>query len=192
MERHWLVGVGVALGMLAGPLAAEEATGFEVARKRLEQVRAGRVGIRAVGSGPIAGSHHGNWVGENRLWWEEAKPAERSEGRLQAGPDRLSYTWSFRGKPQEGVLRLSGPAGALRGDWRDSWHQTTETAFHGRLSDGVVLLYGTYPAGEGPDWGWRIEIDTRDPEHLTLRMFNLFPDGTIVQAVDLHGSRAGR
>jgi hypothetical protein len=28
--------------------------------------------------------------------------------------------------------------------------------WHGALQEGVLTLYGTYPAGEGPDWGWRI------------------------------------
>jgi hypothetical protein len=60
---------------------------------------------------------------------------------------------------------------------------------HGRLDDGTLVLYGTYPAGAGPEWGWRIGLDTRDSEHCALRTFNLQPDGPAVQAVDLRGAR---
>jgi hypothetical protein len=60
---------------------------------------------------------------------------------------------------------------------------------HGLFEENVLRLYGTYSGGEGPDWGWRIELDLRDPEHATLEMFNLEPAGAIHPAVLLRGNR---
>ncbi len=131
----------------------------------------------------------GGWYGPNRLWLEGPE-AERSEGTLSVEPRSLTYSWSFRGTGHSGRIELFGPAGALRAEWKDSFHAATGMTLHGLMVDGVVRLYGTYPAGEGPDWGWRIELDFRDPEHVTLRMFNLFPDGNVVPAVDLRAGRA--
>jgi hypothetical protein len=138
----------------------------------------------------IPDSHRGAWRGPNRLWFEDPKSPERSDGLIDAEASSLRYRWSFRGAPQEGELRLAGPAGAVRGDWKDSWHMSNGAVMHGHAADGVLVLYGTYPAGDGPDWGWRIELDWRDPEHLSLRMFNLEPAGPAVPAVDLRGARA--
>jgi len=41
---------------------------------------------------------------------------------------------------------------------------------------GLLVLYCTYPAGDGPEWGWRIELDTSEAEQCTLRMYNLQPE----------------
>jgi len=62
---------------------------------------------------------------------------------------------------------------------------------HGHVDGSTVLLYATYPAGDGsPDWGWRIVLDYCDPEHFSFRMFNVLPDGREALAVDLCGARA--
>jgi hypothetical protein len=137
----------------------------------------------------IPASHHGAWRGPNRLWLEDPATPERSQGTLEASSASLSYTWSFRGAEQTGKIALSGPAGSLRANWTDTFHAKDGMVLHGRLLDGEIVLYGTYGAGEGPDWGWRIEIDGRDPEHLVLRMFNLEPEGAPAPAVDLRGAR---
>lgn len=137
----------------------------------------------------IPSSHHGSWKGENRLWLEDPRAPERSEGELELGAGSLRYAWQFRGAPQSGAIELSGPPSSLRADWKDSWHARDGMLLHGYLADGVLSLYGTYPAGDGPAWGWRIELDVRDPEHAVMRMFNVEPAGAIVPAVDLRGSR---
>jgi hypothetical protein len=136
----------------------------------------------------IPASHHGTFRGPNRLWFEGPSP-DRCEGTIESTASNLRYTWSFRGKPQHGEMELAGPAGALRCSWKDTWHAEQGMVLHGHARDGEVILYGTYPAGNGPEWGWRIDIDARDPEHLLLRMFNLEPDGAPVLAVDLRGGR---
>ena len=137
----------------------------------------------------IPSTHHGSWRGPNRLWLEDPTVPQRSAGTLEATEAALSYTWSFQGAEQRGEIALSGPAGALRANWTDTFHAKEGVVLHGRSLDGQILVYGTYGGGDGPDWGWRIEIDSRDPEHLVMRMFNLPPSGPPVPAVDLHGAR---
>ena len=137
----------------------------------------------------IPTTHHGAWRGPNRLWLEDPKLPERSDGTLEAKSAALSYTWSFRGEAQRGEIALSGPPGSVRANWTDTWHAKDGIVLHGLSQDGQILLYGTYGGGEGPDWGWRIEIDSRDPEHLVVRMYNLLPEGPPVPAVDLRGAR---
>ena len=137
----------------------------------------------------IPATHHGSWRGPNRLWLEDPIVPLCSDGTLEATASSVKYTWSFQGADQHGEIALSGPAGALAAAWKDSWHAATGMSLHGLAADGQILLYGTYPAGDGPDWGWRIEIDARDPEHLVLRMFNVPPSAAAVPAVDLRGSR---
>ena len=137
----------------------------------------------------IPSTHHGAWRGPNRLWLEDPAAPERSEGTLEATASTVKYTWSFKGAAHHGEISLAGPAGALAATWTDTWHAEQGMLLHGLSQDGQILLYGTYPAGDGPDWGWRIEIDGRDPEHLGLRMFNVPPAGAAVPAVDLRGTR---
>lgn len=136
----------------------------------------------------IPDSHHGNWSGPNRLWFEPSS-TERCDGTLSVAATLVEYGWSFRGKPQTGRMALFGPAPSVRAEWRDSWHMGAGMQLNGFVEDGVLRLFGTYPAGDGPEWGWRMELDWRDPEHFVLRMFNVEPDGTIQAAVDLRGGR---
>lgn len=133
---------------------------------------------------------HGNWSGTNKLWFDQPS-AELSDGTTSVSERLLQYTWSFRGEPHTGMLTLHGPATSFRATWRDSWHHAETTTMHGFATDGLFKLYGTYPDNAGGEWGWRIELDLRDPDVCQLRMFNVEPNGTIHIAVDLRGERAG-
>lgn len=137
----------------------------------------------------LPSSHHGTWRGPNRLWLEDPVVPERCDGTIEAAATVLTYGWSFRAEPQQGRLELAGPAAALRAIWSDSWHAKGGMTLHGCADGRSLRLYGTYPAGEGPDWGWRIELDAQDPEHLTLRMYNVPPDAAPALAVELRGAR---
>jgi len=136
----------------------------------------------------IPSSHHGSWKGPNRLWFEDPSKPERSDGSLEVSAAKVAYTWSFKDSPEKGEIELFGPAGSVRAGWTDSWHAKKCMTLHGCFAEGCLVLYGTY--GEEQEWGWRIELDTRDPEHFVMRMFNLMPDGDIAPAVDLRGARA--
>lgn len=137
----------------------------------------------------LIATHHGAWKGENRLWMEDPSKPERSDGTLELAAASIRYTWSFRSKPHQGEIALAGPPGALRADWKDSFHAENGMQLHGCLEHDVLSLYATYGAGDGPDWGWQIELDLRDPEHATLAMFNLEPSGAVHPAVWLRGAR---
>ena len=118
-------------------------------------------------------------------------PAHVCDGGLVVAADRVSVRWSHEGAPKEGELVLSGPSPSCRGDFTDTFHAVTGLVLHGHVQGSALLLFGTYPAGDGlPDWGWRIVLDWCDPDHFGLRMFNVLPDGTDVLAVDLFGARA--
>lgn len=134
--------------------------------------------------------HRGFFRGPNRLWLMPGTPVSRSEGTLEAGASRIAYTWAHEGKRHEGTLELFGPLASCRGELRDTFHAESGLTLHGFSEDGVVRLFTTYPAGEGPDWGWRIELDLRDPEHFLIRMYNCLPGGPTVLAMELRGARA--
>ena len=117
-------------------------------------------------------------------------PAHVSDGTLEISADRVSVRWAHEGVPKQGELVLRGPAPACRGDFTDTFHATTALVLHGHAPGSSLLLYCTYPAGEGlPDWGWRIVLDWCDPDHFTFRMFNVLPDGMDALAVELRGAR---
>ena len=139
----------------------------------------------------IAQTHRGRWHGPNRLWLDDpAKtPADTSDGSIDATAGCISYTWSRNEKAHHGKLELFGPEGAAGARWRDTFHSDSETVLHGFLHEGVVKLFGTYPAGDDTHWGWRIELDLRDPDAFVLRMFNVPPEQAPVPAVVLHGRR---
>jgi hypothetical protein len=138
----------------------------------------------------IPASHHGRFAGVNRLWFRPGTPAHVSDGTLVVAADRVAIAWVYEGAPKEGALVLRGPGPACRGDFTDSFHASSGMVLHGNAPGGGVLLYATYPAGEGlPDWGWRITLDWCDPDHFTFRMFNVLPDGAEALAVDLRGAR---
>ena len=136
----------------------------------------------------IPASHHGAWRGANRLWMESPEP-DRSDGTMDLAETTISYTWAFQGAPQQGRIDLFGPGGAVRAEWKDTFHASDGMTLHGAMSGGVLELSTTYGAGDGPEWGWRIVLDTLDPEHLTLRMFNILPGDTSMPAVALLATR---
>lgn len=139
----------------------------------------------------IPSSHQGRFVGPNRLWLMPGTPVNVSDGSLELTADRVQIRWAYEGAAKEGEIVLSGPASSCRGSFKDTFHAPDGMVFHGAVSGRELRLYGTFPVGDGsPEWGWRITLDWADPEHVTLRMFNVKPDGEEALAVDLRGSRA--
>ena len=51
------------------------------------------------------------------------------------------------------------------------------------ISNGNVEVRGSYPAGDGPDWGWRIVLSPARAR-LEITMFNVTPDGAEERAVE--------
>ena len=140
----------------------------------------------------IPSTHHGQFSGSNRLWFMPGTPAHVSEGTLIVTADRVSVRWAHEGVQKEGEIVLSGPGPSCRGDFTDTFHATTTLVLNGYVEGSAVRLFCTYPAGDGsPSWGWRIVLDWYDPDHFSLRMFNVLPSGKEALSVDLMGARVG-
>ncbi len=130
----------------------------------------------------------GEWTGTNELYLPGAPPDASPSGVamttvLDGRFVRLDYTWAAKDKPQQGSL-LVGRDSAC---WVDTWHMGRKMLW---MKSGSDLSYtGTYPAPDGPDWGWRIEITRTQDGHLRLGMTNIEPDGTEEPAVSAVYSR---
>lgn len=116
----------------------------------------------------------GGWKGTKTVWpgpgadaissdvWLDARLAARGKSLV------LSYDWTASGEAQQGELgfSLSTDLAAAQGWWIDSWHNDDAVMqLTGRVTESnVVMLSGTFPAPDGPDWGWDIQISTTETE----------------------------
>ncbi len=137
----------------------------------------------------VLAQHQGDWSGTNKLWFEDPDKAEESPGTLCVAGNQIQVTWAFRGAAQQGVLTVAQIEDSVSVSWTDSWHAGEGMDFTGEAFADAIDVFGTYPAGDGPDWGWRIVLDLEDPDRLLLRMYNITPDGDEMIAVELDGVR---
>ncbi|MDX2153112.1 MAG: DUF1579 family protein [Bryobacteraceae bacterium] len=139
----------------------------------------------------------GEWRGTNRLFlvWLE-NPEFVSDSTLRAEVTgggkflEVHYTWSHEGKAHEGTLLCAGDAKTGEGTagWVDSWHSSASVmSFKGTVTPFSVK--GSYSAGEGPDWYWRISLGL-DGGKLRMTMENIMPDGQEMPAVVAEYERA--
>lgn len=141
----------------------------------------------------------GDWAGHNKLWFDptqsaiECDTAAEIRGEAAGRVLRISYTWTFDGKPCAGVLLIGDDAKAGRCDaaWSDSFHNGDRLMpLSGpNAGDGVVSVDGSYAAPPGPDWGWRITLEHPSPDAFVMRMYNITPDGTAALAVEASYAR---
>lgn len=128
----------------------------------------------------------GRWAGRKLLrqsWQPE--PESESPSTLHVAPVargrfvELTYTWEYQGEPQEGLLLVGVDEEANEGAWVDSWHQSRAIMVCRSITGGAaaLTLLGSYPAGEGGDWGWRITLDLVEDDRLRIEMHNISPDG---------------
>jgi hypothetical protein len=141
----------------------------------------------------------GEWRGTNRLHlpWMPAplleSPSQATIRPLAGGQClELVYTWTYEGKPQEGVLLINGdPASsAVRAVWTDSWHSANVLMIcEGSVSEaGSISVKGTYAVPDHPDWGWRTELFVEGAD-LNYVMYNISPEGKEELAVETRFSR---
>lgn len=144
----------------------------------------------------------GSWAGRSKLNLPQDPSVEtvfESDSTVTIAVDptntfaTLTCTWAHEGESHEGSMLIcgSGKGDTVSVAWADSWHQSASLmslSGTGMKSD-TLRVAGSYPAGEGPDWGWRIEIG-RSAADLELRMVNLTPDGDEMWAVLAHYRRA--
>jgi len=141
----------------------------------------------------------GRWEGTARTWFEPGKLADTSPIR---GTVRLvldgafalhEYEGSLSGQAMKGLAIHGYAKGERRFEtaWIDSCHNGTRIMVSlGEASawsgGDAASVFGTYPAPEGPDWGWRTEVDVaQTPERLVIRHFNVTPDGEEALAVEI-------
>lgn len=127
----------------------------------------------------------GAWAGNNRLWLPPAEEAYESPTTATIRPIvggkfvQLVYTWAFEGDAQEGVLLIGFEPenGAVTVVWADSWHMGNKFMLcQGRIEDERIVVRGSWSVESGPDWGWRIELDT-EAATLRMRMYVVEPAG---------------
>lgn len=156
-----------------------------------------RTGLRGT-----LGSFTGEWAGRNQLWFEPGTPVHECEITASVVPVArgacvaIRYAWEEGGEPQEGLLvvRNAPEVGAEDMVWVDSFHTGGQfMRFRGEAdADGRVAALGSYPAPEGPDWGWRIVVGSDGVEELHLLMYNILPDGAVYPAVETRLARRHR
>jgi hypothetical protein len=140
------------------------------------------------------GSFSGEWTGRNQLWFEPGTPVHECEVAASVVPVArgaciaIRYLWEQAGEPQEGLLvvRNAPDVGAEDIVWVDSFHTGGQfMRLRGEADEaGRVVALGSYPAPEGPDWGWRIVLGSEGTDELHVLMYNILPDGAVYPAVE--------
>jgi uncharacterized protein (TIGR03067 family) len=135
----------------------------------------------------------GEWSGKTKL----LMPGERdrtSDSKLTIAKTAmgkfltLSYTWSYDGNDQQGMLLLGAGKNGSVASWVDSWHNGNAIMAMRGESAGNVTLLGSYPAPPGPDWKWRFVI-SEDGGKLKFVMTNISPKGEEYPAVEAEYQR---
>jgi hypothetical protein len=126
----------------------------------------------------------GEWSGPNRVHPDISTPADECVSRITLIPIlkhkflRLDQEWSWQGEPQAGCMLIGYLPKEQRATiyWIDTWHNGRRAmSLAGQFdADGKLTAYGTFPVQDGPDWGWRIEIQGSD-DALVMNMFCINP-----------------
>jgi hypothetical protein len=123
-----------------------------------------------------------SWTGHGELWLDRlGNQAETCACTVAIADHVISYDWSYQGAPHHGRLALRADGA----DFSDSWHSPTAMACTTVAGSwALVEVTGTYAAGDGPPWGWRIAVSHRpSTDQLVLQMTNVKPWGEDGRAV---------
>ncbi len=142
----------------------------------------------------------GRWTGSSILQDPDTGLPESSASTANITPIvngrfvRIDYTWSYKEKPQDGLLLLGTDpqTGMATAYWVDSWHMGHQalTCVDAKPQASMFTLKGSFPAPSGPDWGWIIELVPNPEGQFTIRMFNVEPGGPRDLAVEANYTRA--
>lgn len=139
----------------------------------------------------------GMWDGTKKLIMRPEDPIHESEAIACVGLEanskflKINYEWSFEAKKQEGLLLLHiDKENNAKTVWIDSFHQSGDFMMaNGNFENGKASTKANYTQPEYSDWAWRISLESTDENSFSLTMFNIFPDGTEVLAVDARFKR---
>ena len=133
----------------------------------------------AQAQGEFMKNAEGGWEGTNTLWLKYPEDPQESAAKMVVSPGRIEYSWAYQDEPQTGTFAFSGSGDQLSAQWTDTWHAKDSMACIGTEQDGVVIVTGTYSAGDGPDWSWRTEFRLDAPDKLNIKMYNILPDSLL-------------
>ena len=141
---------------------------------------------------PLAGME-GRWKGTNWLQVSPDQDAITSLSRADvkiAAKGRfvvISYEWAIEQEQHDGMLVCPCQQGDMSPSaWLDSWHTPDGImACQSHIDGSQILLQGSYPAPSGPDWGWKILVETPTRKSLKIQMTNVSPSGEEYLAVVL-------
>ena len=133
-----------------------------------------------------------SWHGTSELWLDPlGNDAQTSPCTLQIDAGAVHYTWEYQGTPHRGSVTPNAEGASFT----DTWHSPTPiTCPPVPGSHALLDVIGTYAAGDGPPWGWRVIVSHRPPfgsapEALVLQMTNIAPWGEEARAVRMVGQR---
>ncbi|MBK9037218.1 MAG: hypothetical protein IPL61_39250 [Myxococcales bacterium] len=129
-----------------------------------------------------------SWTGSAELWLDPAgNAAILCDCTIAVGADAVTYAWTYEGAPQTGRLALRADGA----DFSDTWHSPTPMPCAAAPAPWALIdVFGTYAAGDGPPWGWRITLAHRpDSDELVLQMTNVKPSGEHGRAVRMIARR---
>lgn len=142
----------------------------------------------------------GTWTGTNKLWLMPTDPVRESQANatvtFAAGcaTATIHYTWAYEDQPKEGVLVIRTQSGGDDDEvvMIDSFHTAGKfmTFKNDKDHEGLCAVRGSYSAPPGPDWGWRIVVDSDSPDAFKITMFNITPDGQEAPAVEASYTRS--
>jgi hypothetical protein len=128
------------------------------------------------------------WVGRAELWLDDLQNETiASDCSITVGATSVDYVWTYKDKQHTGKIALR-EGGA---DFTDTWHSPTPMPAETLAGSwALVDVRGTYAAGDGPPWGWRIYLSHRPTDELVLQMTNINPWGEDGRAVRMICKRA--
>jgi len=148
------------------------------------QARPTTTGSSIPDGGDFLKNAEGTWEGTNTLWLKYPENPQESATRMVVSPGRIEYSWAYQDTSQTGTFVFSGGGDQLSVAWTDTWHSKDPMASSGTERDGVVKVTGTYAAGDGPDWSWRTEFRMDGPDQLSIKMYNILPEGLFPDQVE--------